>query len=116
MKSKIAVALVVILIGIQFIPGKDRTAPAVESGADMLQVLNADAEIASMIKDACYDCHSHNTEYPWYASIQPVGWWLDGHIEHGREELNFSTWASMDDDQKHGLKESAEKVEKRKCR
>ena len=114
MKSKIAVALVVILIGIQFIPGKDRTAPAVESGADMLQVLNADAEIASMIKDACYDCHSHNTEYPWYAYIQPVGWWLDGHVEHGREELNFSTWSSLDaDDQKHGLKESAEKVEKK---
>lgn len=114
MKSKIAVALVIILICIQFIPGENRSTVGVEPGADMLEVLEADAAFSSMVKDACYDCHSNETEYPWYGSIKPISWWLEGHVEHGRGEMNFSTWTSMDaDDQKHALKECAEKVEKK---
>lgn len=114
MKSKIAIAIVIILIGIQFVPGEERTAPRTEPSADMLMLLDADPELASIIKDACYDCHSYESEYPWYAAIAPISWWLDGHVQHGREELNFNNWATMEaDDQRHALKESAEKVEKK---
>jgi hypothetical protein len=46
--------------------------------------------------------------------IAPISWWLDGHVNHGREELNFNTWASMaTEDQSHALKKAAEKVEKK---
>ncbi|MEO1450515.1 MAG: heme-binding domain-containing protein [Bacteroidota bacterium] len=47
-------------------------------------------EVASILKVACNDCHSNTTRYPWYASIQPVGWWLNDHVEHGKGHLNFS--------------------------
>jgi hypothetical protein len=114
MKSKIGVAIVIILIALQFVPADERSTPSFEPASDMLVVLEADAELASIIKDACYDCHSYESEYPWYATIAPISWWLDGHIEHGRGEMNFSTWGTMiADDQKHALKESAEKVEKK---
>jgi hypothetical protein len=41
---------------------------------------------------ACFDCHSHQTRWPWYASVPLVGWWIEDHVVEGREHLNFSTW------------------------
>ena len=38
---------------------------------------------------ACNDCHSNNTKYPWYATFQPVAWWLDHHVDEGKGEINF---------------------------
>ncbi|TAK62599.1 MAG: cytochrome C, partial [Bacteroidetes bacterium] len=52
------------------------------------------AEVESMLKTSCYDCHSNTTTYPWYASVQPVGWWLADHIKDGKDELNFDEFAS----------------------
>ncbi|WP_430895380.1 MULTISPECIES: heme-binding domain-containing protein [unclassified Paraflavitalea] len=51
-------------------------------------------EVAVILKDACYDCHSNNTEYPWYTKIQPVGFWLNHHVNEGKEHLNFSEFLS----------------------
>ena len=47
-----------------------------------------------ILRVACYDCHSNNTRYPWYAEIQPIGLWLDEHIRYGKKDLNFSEFAS----------------------
>ncbi|BAO56096.1 hypothetical protein NMS_2087 [Nonlabens marinus S1-08] len=41
---------------------------------------------------SCYDCHSNNTEYPWYSRIQPTAWYLENHIQEGKDELNFNEW------------------------
>ena len=68
---------------------------------------------ARIIKDACYDCHSHETKYPWYASVAPVSWWIGHYIEEARGHLNFSTWAAYDAEKKaHKAEECAEEVEK----
>jgi hypothetical protein len=48
------------------------------------------ADVRRALEVGCYDCHSNNTRYPWYAQIQPVGWWLAQHIRNGKSELNFS--------------------------
>lgn len=50
--------------------------------------------VQAILTVACYDCHSNNTRYPWYAEIQPVGWWLNDHIQHGKGDLNFSEFAA----------------------
>lgn len=50
--------------------------------------------ISNILKTSCYDCHSNHTEYPWYSKIQPVDWWLQDHINEGKEELNFSEFSS----------------------
>lgn len=50
------------------------------------------AEVETILKPACYDCHSNLTEYPWYANIQPVASWLANHVEEGKSELNFSSF------------------------
>ncbi|MNV63997.1 hypothetical protein D3C71_1566210 [compost metagenome] len=50
--------------------------------------------VRGILKKACYDCHSDHTEYPWYAEIQPMGWWLADHIREGKEELNFNSFGT----------------------
>ncbi|MCK9410126.1 MAG: heme-binding domain-containing protein [Bacteriovoracaceae bacterium] len=47
-----------------------------------------------ILQVACYDCHSNNTRYPWYAEIQPVGTWMGEHIRKGKKDFNFSEFAS----------------------
>lgn len=51
-------------------------------------------QVTGILERSCYDCHSNTTNYPWYSYVQPVGWWLEGHISEGKEELNFSTFGS----------------------
>ncbi|MBL0181476.1 MAG: heme-binding domain-containing protein [Chitinophagaceae bacterium] len=51
-------------------------------------------DVQNILKTSCYDCHSNNTVYPWYAEVQPVAWWLDSHIQDGKKDLNFSEFAS----------------------
>ncbi len=51
-------------------------------------------EVGAILKKACYDCHSNQTVYPWYAHLQPLHWYLNDHIQSGKKELNFSEFAS----------------------
>lgn len=50
--------------------------------------------IQNILKRSCNDCHSNKTEYPWYAHIQPIAWWLGDHLEHGKKELNLSEFGT----------------------
>ncbi|MEQ8704259.1 MAG: heme-binding domain-containing protein [Phaeodactylibacter sp.] len=89
----------------------DKTNPTAPEGQDFITVIQPPEDVVQILKDACYDCHSHQTTYPWYTNIQPVGWWLKGHIEEAREHLNFSTWAAYDAEKRaHKAEESAEEV------
>lgn len=60
------------------------------SEKDITKVYKIPENVSAVLKTSCYDCHSHNTNYPWYAKIQPVGWWLSSHIKKGKSELNFN--------------------------
>ncbi|WP_297086346.1 heme-binding domain-containing protein [uncultured Draconibacterium sp.] len=52
--------------------------------------------IRQILTAACLDCHSNQTNYLWYNKIAPVSWIIDKHIQHGKSELNFSEWETMD--------------------
>jgi len=112
MKKYIWLGILVLLVAIQFIR-INKTNPTVDPQEDFLQLTSADAEISSLIKDACYDCHSHEVEYPWYTNIAPVSWWIKGHINNGVKHLNFSTWGTYEAGKMdHKLEECIEMVEK----
>jgi len=108
MKKKILIAVLAIVLIAQFIqPGKE--VPELTPEQDFLTMTNAPEEFATLIRTACYDCHSYETKYPWYSKISPVSWWLWDHIQEGREELNFSIWGSYSQKRKnHKLEECAE--------
>ena len=74
--------------------------------------LNASREVKNLIKTSCGDCHSNHTNYPWYDKIAPVSWWVAGHINHAKEELNFEEWATYSlKRKKHKLEEIVEETE-----
>lgn len=52
------------------------------------------ADVKTILEKACYDCHSNNTQYPWYSKIQPVAWWLNDHINEGKRKLNFDEFTN----------------------
>lgn len=87
--KKIMVALLVIFIAIQFIQPK-RNKATVAQPMDIAAVYKLPDSIQNLLKIACYDCHSNNTNYPWYANLQPAGWLLASHINNGKTELNFN--------------------------
>jgi hypothetical protein len=90
-----AVALIVILIGMQFVrPAK--TNPAVDESRTLQANAQVPPEVESILKRACYDCHSHATTWPWYSDVAPVSWFVIDHVNHGRKHLNFSDWARYD--------------------
>jgi hypothetical protein len=92
----------------------DKTNPPVDKKLDFIEITKPSEKIATMLKDACYDCHSHEAKYPWYSNIVPVSWWVKGHIDHGIEEVNFSEWGNYKPKKKnYKLEEAFEKVEKK---
>ncbi len=72
----------------------DKTNPPVDKNMDFLTIKKTPEDVAQLIKTSCYDCHSNESVYPWYTNIQPFGWFIKDHIEEGRKELNFSTFAT----------------------
>ncbi|GAB5400382.1 MAG: heme-binding domain-containing protein [Aureisphaera sp.] len=69
-------------------------------------------EVAGILKANCYDCHSNQTQYPWYAEVAPISYWLDDHVRHGKGDFNMSEWNSYSVKKKdHKLEELIEEVE-----
>jgi hypothetical protein len=89
--KKILLGLLGLLLIIQFFQ-PDRSAPAADPARDMLAMTNAPQDIRDLVTGACYDCHSHATDHPWYAYVAPMSFIVQDHINEGREHLNFSLW------------------------
>lgn len=80
--------LIIFLFLIQFIrPVRNQSGQAGIN--DLSKVYKVPVKLQAILKRSCYDCHSNYTNYPWYAEIQPVRYFLDSHITEGKEELNF---------------------------
>ena len=70
--------------------------PPVAAGHDLLATNPPPPEVATLLRNACYDCHSYETKWPWYAHVAPISWWIVDHTKEGREHLNFSEWPHND--------------------
>lgn len=111
--KNILLALLAVLVIIQFIR-PDHSIPEYDANQDFMVLTSPPEEIKSVLKSACYDCHSYHTKYPWYDKIAPVSYWLDGHVDNGRKHLNFSLWGTYNEKRSdHKLEECVEMVEER---
>jgi len=92
--KKLLLILIVVLIGLQFIP-KAKKNQSTEIQPMAIEIVHTVPDsVLAILKNSCFDCHSNNTNYPWYANIQPVSWWLNDHIIEGKDELNLSEFGS----------------------
>lgn len=71
-----------------------RNVQAQKSATDITSSYAVPANVQFVLSKACYDCHSNNTRYPWYADVQPAGWFLAWHVRNGKQHLNFSEFGA----------------------
>ena len=111
MKKKIFYSLVVIFLLAQLIrPEKNISDDQTNAISNKYPMPDS---VAAILKVACNDCHTNKTNYPWYAEIQPVAWWLSDHVIDGKRHFNMSNFTSMKVAfQNHKLEEMAEEIEK----
>lgn len=62
---------------------------------DLIATNEVPEAVASILKTSCYDCHSVETNYPWYSHVAPVSWLVAKDVREGREELSFSDWTNL---------------------
>ncbi len=99
------IIIVLVLIGIQFVP-VSKTNPLVTGE------IKAPAEVMEILRTSCYDCHSNESEWPWYSNIAPVSWLVVDDVNEGREHLNFSEWQSYTaEDKAEDIEEIWEEIE-----
>jgi len=100
--SRAGLVLVGALVAIQFVPyGRDHVNPPVagEPAWDSTQT-------RALAKQACFDCHSNETEWPRYSTVAPISWLVQHDVVEGRAVLNFSEWQRPQE----AAKEAAEEV------
>lgn len=91
--KKIVLILVIVFAVIQFIqPTHNKSGQVLPT--DFTKIYALPTNVQTILQSACYDCHSNNTNYPWYSNIQPMAWMMKRHIDNGKEKLNFSEFGS----------------------
>ncbi|MBB6498046.1 heme-binding domain-containing protein [Pedobacter cryoconitis] len=106
--SRVKITLIISLLfiaAIQFIPVTKNTDNRILV-TDISKIYPVPVKIQAVLKNTCYDCHSNRTFYPWYASLQPVSWWIASHIIKGKEKLNFSDFGSYSNRRQHSKLEA----------
>jgi hypothetical protein len=89
-----------------------RTNPAIDPNQTIESHLQVSPQAAAIMDRSCNDCHSNKTRWPWYANVAPVSWFVIGHVDDGRRDMNFSNWGSYDKDkQSRRLRDMCELVQ-----
>ena len=92
-RKRILLAILLILIVLQFIqPARNKNGQVLPT--DFAKLYAVPTGVQTILQEACYDCHSNNTRYPWYVHTEPMAWIMAGHIKNGKEKLNFSEFGS----------------------
>lgn len=85
---------VLVFAALQFFRPTRNDGAAAPGPDDFIVKFAVPSPYREQLQTACYDCHSNHTDYPWYANVQPVGWWLQHHVNEGRHHLNLSEFGA----------------------
>ncbi len=111
MLKKILIALLIVFVLMQAIRPA-RNIGSIASSTDITHYITVPDSIMKVLQRSCYDCHSNHTNYPWYTNINPVGWWMNGHIKDGKRAINFSDLSAFNKKKlDHRLSDIAKEVE-----
>ncbi len=115
MKNKIlkgiAGLFLLLIVLAQIFPANDINTP-LDPQMDLSGDASVPAPVAAALKTSCYDCHSNQPNYPWYANIGVVKYYLTNHIKGSHKKLNFSLWSNYtDNERRHFSEEICEEIE-----
>jgi len=71
--------------------------------APLLEGAQIPSPVLSALERACQNCHSQNTEWPWYSAIPPISWQIHNDVDHGRQFMDLSKWSSYSEAKKRGI-------------
>lgn len=91
--------LVALFLGIQFF-NPEKNIGEINPKTSFENEIETPSDIKKLLVNACYDCHSNNTKYPWYASVAPISWYVADHVNKGKAKLNFSNWSEYTQEEK----------------
>ena len=98
MKKILKIVLIILVVGlvaIQFFNRPDMSTTTEITPGHITKVMTVPANVESILKRSCYDCHSDHTVWPWYSSIAPASWLVGDDVVSGRKKMNFSQWDKM---------------------
>lgn len=113
-KKGIKIFLILALVALVFIQfiRPEKNNEGYKSVASFEAETKPSEQVAAILKESCYDCHSNQTRYPWYAEVAPFSLWLNDHIVDGKKHFNVSAWQEYTVKKKeHKLEELVEMVE-----
>lgn len=113
--KKIILLLLVVFAFMQFFRPEKNIAANDLTDSNILQMYAPSDSVNMILDKACNDCHTNNTDYPWYAEVQPFAWILNNHIQDGKKHLNFSEFGNYSlRKQYHKMEEVIEEVKEGK--
>lgn len=93
----IAIILIVVFLGIQFIRPA-RTNPPVDESQTIFARAQMTPQASAILERSCSDCHSNKTVWPWYSNVAPISWLISDDVNEGRQALNLSEWGKLAQD------------------
>jgi len=94
--KKVLIALVVFLVLIQIFQPRRSNPPAVPSRSLAAHVPVPEDVYSDLIR-SCGDCHSNQTDWPWYSHVAPLSWVITDDVNEGRRHMNFEDWEALGD-------------------
>ncbi|MRI82815.1 MAG: cytochrome C [Nitratiruptor sp.] len=92
--------LALIFAAMQLIPSYPKENPPTDPSLE----IELPPDLMAIIRRSCYDCHSNQTRWPWYADVAPMKWIVRRDVQEGRKALNFSIWKSYSPERQKELK------------
>ena len=86
---------IVVFVGMQLVPVK-----GIGSNPTERYNMNLPPDVETIMRRACFDCHTNETKWPLYARIAPGSWLMSRDVNKGRKHLNFSEWGATDEDER----------------
>lgn len=104
-RGKLRLGLLLAFAGLQWLPYPRPESGPVHDQPPLPQ------DLSSWFQERCYDCHSHQTRWPWYSRIAPLSWWFADEVRRGQAAVNFSRWSSYTPRQRRlALRRSLERI------
>lgn len=89
----VIISVALVALALQFFhPSPPR--PTLPGDGTMSDHVRVPETVETLLRQACYDCHSEETRWPWYSRVSPLSWLIVRDVEHGRSNLDFSRWST----------------------
>jgi hypothetical protein len=89
------IAGIAVGIGLQFVPVK-----GIGVNPPERYKIDAPPEVEAILRESCFDCHSNETKWPFYARIAPGSWLMARDVLKGRSRMNMSEWGETDEEER----------------